>query len=345
MKTEHKVIAISVAFFAFICVADALVQSLVFHKMSFWDSVIFAVPMEDIYHRTLITTCFLAFGLLVSRIFKKQRQAEVSLNERTTNLAEVNTRLTEEITERKKLEEELRAGEERYRTVADFTYDWEFWVGPDGKFLWVAPSCKRVTGYAAEEFMEDAALFHNIIHPDDRDIMMRHTSDSLRHEQEMSFSLDFRIVRRDGETRWINHVCQPVLADDKKLLGRRASNRDITERRRMEEALREEEARFRYIYENSPVMMHSIDRQGIVRNVNGRWLEEMGYSRDEVVGRNIEFAMTPASANAVLHAIARQFWRAGQVKNVDYQVREKGRNPNRSDCGCYGHERPGLGPS
>ena len=90
-------------------------------------------------------------------------------------------------------------------------------MGPDGKFLWVAPSCKRVTGYSAEEFIQDAALFHNIIYPDDRDMMMRHTSDSLRHEQEMSFSLDFRIVRRDGEIRWINHVCQPVHADDKKL--------------------------------------------------------------------------------------------------------------------------------
>ena len=70
-------------------------------------------------------------------------------------------------------------------------------------------------------------------------------------------------------------------------------------------------------------MMHSIDVQGIVRNVNGRWLEEMGYSRDEVVGRNIEFAMTPASANAVLNAIARQFWRDGKVKNVDYQYVKK----------------------
>lgn len=323
MKTEHKVIAISVAFFAFICVTDALVQSLVFHKMSFWDSVIFAVPMEDIYHRTLITICFLAFGLIVSRIFKKQRQAEEGLNERSTNLAQVNNRLTQEIAERKKLEEELRAGEERYRTVADFTYDWEFWVGPDGKFLWVAPSCKRVTGYSAEEFMEDAALFHNIIHPDDRDMMMRHTSDSLRHEHDMSFSLDFRIVRRDGEIRWINHVCQPVLADAKRLLGRRASNRDITERRRIEEAFREEEARFRYIYENSPIMMHSIDVRGIVRNVNGRWLEEMGYSRDEVIGRMIDFAMTPESAHAALDTIIPQFWRDGRIQNVTYQYVKK----------------------
>ncbi len=323
MKTEHKVIVLSVAFFVFVCLIDAFVESFVFAKTAFWDSLVFDVPKADFYHRALITACFLVFGLIVSRTLKKQRSAEEVLTERTASLAEVNARLTQEIAERNKLEEELRAREDRYRTVADFTYDWEFWVGPDGKFLWVAPSCKRVTGYSAEEFMEDVSLFHNIIYPDDRDMMMRHTSDSLRHEQDMSFSLDFRIVRRDGEVRWINHVCQPVHTDGKRLLGRRASNRDITERRRIEEALREEEARFRHIYENSPVMMHSIDMQGVVRNVNGRWLGEMGYSRDEVVGRKIDFAMTPESTNAALHTIVPQFWRDGNVRNVEYQYVKK----------------------
>ncbi len=323
MKTEHKVIVLSVAFFVFVCLIDAFVESFVFHKTAFWGSLIFDVPKVDIYHRTLITVCFVVFGLIVARILRKKGRAEEALTEHTASLAEVNARLTQEIAERNKLEQELRAGEDRYRTVADFTHDWEFWVGPDGKFLWVAPSCKRVTGYSAEEFMEDAALFHNIIYPDDRDMMMRHTSDSLRHEQDMSFSLDFRIVRRDGEVRWINHVCQPVHNDDKRLLGRRASNRDITERRRMEQALSEEEARFRHIYENAPVMMHSIDVQGIVRNVNGRWLEEMGYSRDEVIGRKIDFAMTPESANAALHTIVPQFWRDGKVQNVQYQYVKK----------------------
>jgi len=326
MKTEHKVIVLSVAFFVFVCLIDSFVESFVFHKTAFWDSLIFDVPKEAVFHRTLITACFLVLGLIVSRTLKKQRRAEERLTDRTANMAEVNARLTQEIAERNKLEEELRAGEDRYRTVADFTHDWEFWVGPDGKFLWVAPSCKRVTGYSAEEFMEDAALFHDIVHPDDRDMMMRHTSDSLRREQHIPHSLDFRIIRRDGEIRWINHVCQPVHSDDKRLLGRRASNRDITERRRMEQALSEEEARFRYIYENAPVMMHSIDVQGIVRNVNGRWLEEMGYSRDEVIGRKIGFAMTRESANVALNIIVPQFWRDGKVRNVEYQYVKKDGN-------------------
>jgi PAS domain S-box-containing protein len=323
MKTEHKIIALSVGFFVLVSVIDAFVDSFVFHGPAFWSSLVFDVPEIDVYHRALVAACFLVFGFVVSRVLKRQRRAEEALTDRTAKLAELNARLTEEIAERKKLEEALRAEENRYRTVADFTYDWEFWVGPDGKFKWVAPSCKRVTGYSAEEFIQDTALFHNIIHADDRDMLMRHTTGSLRHERDSSCSLDFRIVRRDGEVRWINHVCQPVYTDDNRLLGRRASNRDVTERRRIEVALREEEARFRYIYENSPVMMHSIDRQGIVRNVNGKWLEEMGYSREEVLGHNIEFALTPESVKSMLNDIRPQLWRNGQVKNVEYQYVKK----------------------
>jgi two-component system, sensor histidine kinase and response regulator len=323
MKTEHKVIALSVAFFVFVCLTDAFVGSFVFHDNTLWNALVFDVPREEAYHRLLITACFLVFGLIVARIFRKQRRSEEALTEHTVNLAEVNGRLTQEIAERKKLEGELRASEDRYRTVADFTYDWEFWVGPDGEFLWVAPSCKRVTGYSAEEFLANHGLFHDIIHPDDRDMVMRHTTASLRHEPDLTFSLDFRILHRDGEIRWINHVCQPVHGDDKRLLGRRASNRDITDRRQVEEALRKEEARFRHIYDNSPVMMHSIDKQGIVRNVNGKWLDEMGYSRDEVIGRNIKFAMTPESAQAALDVIVPQFWHSGKVQNIPYQYVKK----------------------
>lgn len=58
-----------------------------------------------------------------------------------------------DITERKRAEEALRQAEERYRTVADFTYDWESWENPDGTWRYVSPACERITGYAVNEFM------------------------------------------------------------------------------------------------------------------------------------------------------------------------------------------------
>lgn len=54
--------------------------------------------------------------------------------------------IAHDITEQKRIEEALRASEERYRVVADFTYDWEFWLGPEGRYRYISPSVERVLG-------------------------------------------------------------------------------------------------------------------------------------------------------------------------------------------------------
>ncbi|HMK35725.1 MAG TPA: PAS domain S-box protein [Desulfomonilaceae bacterium] len=95
--------------------------------------------------------------------------------------------------------------------------------------------------------------------------------------------------------------------------------RDITDRKKVQEALAESEARFRQIYENSPVMMHSIDTEGIVRNVNMKWLEETGYSREDIVGRKISFVMTRESAERAYATVLPRFWQEGRVRSVPYQ--------------------------
>jgi PAS domain S-box-containing protein len=144
-----------------------------------------------------------------------------------------NARLFEE---QKQAEEALRKSEERFRTVADFTYDWEYWIGPDGNYLYVSPSCERITGYTANDFMEQADLLERITHPADRHLLVNHPDHKLEHQGVTS--IDFRIITREGEERWLNHVCHPVYGSDGGWLGRRASNRDITHRKHAEEELR-----------------------------------------------------------------------------------------------------------
>ena len=84
------------------------------------------------------------------------------------------------------------------------------------------------------------------------------------------------------------------------------------------------EERLRYIFEKSPVMMHLIDEKGNFRDVNERWLEVMGYSRDEVLGRNVSFLMAPGSAIASKTEVLPRLRRDGTARDVPYQVHREG---------------------
>ncbi|MBI5058992.1 PAS domain S-box protein [candidate division KSB1 bacterium] len=142
----------------------------------------------------------------------------------------------EDITERKQAEAALREVATKYRIVADNTYDWEFWVDADGHYAYVSPSCERITGYKAEEFLADRLLADRIVHPDDYENVASHrrrVKQALISEDDLTF----RVIRRDGTICWISHVCQPVFDDNGRYIGTRGSNRDITDRMRAEGAL------------------------------------------------------------------------------------------------------------
>jgi PAS domain S-box-containing protein len=153
----------------------------------------------------------------------------------------VHLQIAIDISARKEAEAALQASEEKFRTVADFTYDWEYWINEQGKFNYISPSCERITGYNIKEFEEDPALLLDIIHPDDRQNLSRHLNEELKSSKVCH--LNFRVITRTGEERWISHYCQPVHGYDKKFLGRRASNRDITQQKKAEEKIKLNEMR------------------------------------------------------------------------------------------------------
>ena len=131
-----------------------------------------------------------------------------------------------DMTELKAAQEELRNLAESYRIVADFTYDWEWLLAPDREYLYVSPSCERITGYSREEFINEPGLLLRIVHPEDREAVEKHLEKTRSARDPRS--IDFRIIRPDGGMRWIGQWCQQVLDADGNVLASRASNRDIT---------------------------------------------------------------------------------------------------------------------
>jgi PAS domain S-box-containing protein len=152
------------------------------------------------------------------------------------------------ITERKRAEEALLESEEKYRIVADNTYDWEWWLSPAGEFIYTSPSCSRITGYDASEFMGNVELFRNIIHPADLPIWDNNRRETSQGK--VAPAIEFRIRHKDGSERWIEHICQPVFDDAGMFQGSRGSNRDITDRKQAEEKIQRSEERYRSFVQN-----------------------------------------------------------------------------------------------
>lgn len=175
--------------------------------------------------------------------------------------------------------EALREAELRYRMLADFAHDWGYWLHPDGTLGYVSPSCERITGYPPERFLRDPILLTELVVPDDRERWAEHLRAVAAQRPQ---ALEVRIQRHDGQIRWIEHVCQPVRDGQGVFLGRRASNRDITERKRTEEELR----KLSRAVEQSPSMVVVTDTQGDIEYVNPKFTEITGYSPQDVLGRN-----------------------------------------------------------
>jgi PAS domain S-box-containing protein len=98
---------------------------------------------------------------------------------------------------------------------------------------------------------------------------------------------------------------------------------DITARKMMEEKLKKNEQRFRSLYTNTPVMMHSIDKDGKLLSVSNTWLEKMGYRLDEVTGRRSSEFLTDESKEYAVNTILPEFFNTGVCQNVPYQFIRK----------------------
>lgn len=116
--------------------------------------------------------------------------------------------------------------------------------------------------------------------------------------------------------RVLESMYGPLRGDAREVVGASGVAVDVTARKGAERARHESEARYRMLFEQAPVMMHSIDRQGRLLDVNGVWLETMGRKREEVEGRPVTDFITPESRAYAESVALPRFFEAGQVIDV-----------------------------
>jgi PAS domain S-box-containing protein len=141
----------------------------------------------------------------------------------------------DDVSSRKRTELVARMTDQCFRAIADYTYDWEVWIGPPGRMLWTNPAAQRVTGYSIKEIMAMSDYPSSIIYGQDRDRIERAFHSALKGST--GNDVQFRIVRKDGKIIWVEMSWQPIYDDSGGSLGHRESIRDITARKEAEEAL------------------------------------------------------------------------------------------------------------
>lgn len=158
------------------------------------------------------------------------------------NLARLGLAVKRELEKRemrvrqKKDEEALRQSEEKFKTIANYTVDWESWFGPNGKYLWVNPAVERITGYSADEVLTMRDFISVIIAEEDRESFLKGFRDALTGTRGENF--EFRYLHKNGAKLWLSVSWQPVFDAGGSFLGIRTSGRDITAVKQAEEERR-----------------------------------------------------------------------------------------------------------
>lgn len=162
----------------------------------------------------------------------KKQQGPMMVEGIKRRIEEALSKFEELISQLRNLEKEIVESEERFRLVAEFAYDWEYWHDVSGNFIYTSPSVESMTGYTPEDFLSNKHLMDILIHPEDQEKWRTHSHAKLENNEVAP--VEFRINTKSGETRWIHHVCRTVFASDGRNRGIRGSNRDITEKKKLQ---------------------------------------------------------------------------------------------------------------
>jgi len=141
----------------------------------------------------------------------------------------------DDVSARKRTELVARMTDQCFRAIANYTYDWEVWIGPPGRVLWTNPAAQRVTGYSIKEIMAMSDYPVSMVYEQDRNRIEKAFHSALKGST--GNDVQFRITRKDGKIIWVEMSWQPIYDDSGGSLGHRESIRDITARKEAEQAL------------------------------------------------------------------------------------------------------------
>lgn len=200
--------------------------------------------------------------------------------------------ILQDIAERKKMEAELRESEEKYRTILEGMDDVYFELDIKGNITFVNPSSCKMSGYSEEELL--GMSFKKISTPGDIEKVIQYFGEIFLTDKTGKPFL-WNLEKKNGEQGFFELVASPIRDKQGKPIGFRGIGRDVTERMKAEEELRQSEEKFRNIIENIQDGYIDVDLAGNWIFVNDAVVEYTLYSREELIGMHYSKLQTEKS--------------------------------------------------
>jgi diguanylate cyclase (GGDEF)-like protein/PAS domain S-box-containing protein len=224
-----------------------------------------------------------------------------------------------DVTERKEAEDKLREAEERYRTLVEqipaVTYIDR--IDEVNSAVYMSPQVEEMLGYTPEKWLEDPEFLIKILHPDDKERILAEARRT--NETGDPFGEEYRVISKSGHVVWVSDEAGLVKDHEGTPLFWQGVVHDITERRRVEAALKESEQRFRKSFDDAAVGVALVAPNGRFLQTNRSLCEMLGYPEQELLGKTFQDITHPDDLDADLDHLHRML--GGEIRTYQTEKR------------------------
>jgi PAS domain S-box-containing protein len=216
--------------------------------------------------------------------------------------------------EKRNAQKMLWESEERFKKLVTNSKDAIMLTQADGIILYLSPACKNVLGYEPNELIGKVPW---IIHPDDLEKVQKVFQSALTSK--VNETLEYRILTKQGETKWVNHAFSQIWENDK--LKQIVSNlTDITERKKVEATLKNSEASLRSLIDSMDDLVFVLDRSGVFTSYHQtRREEQLFVSPEKFLGKHFRDVIPPSVAD-VYQAALNKMEASGKCQEIVYSM-------------------------
>ncbi len=228
------------------------------------------------------------------------RYGEIKYLNVASSLVEINGEnkviaIVQDITEKIRLEKKLKESEEKFRDLFEYADDPMYTIDKLGFFTAINRSGLKILGGDNEEII--GSHISKWLTPDSlkasMDILAKQMSGELFEEAVL-----IEVITKDGTHKWGESKTR-IMKDGDTITGIHGIVRDITEKKRLEQELKESESRYRELFDNAEDAMYVLDKDRIVLKMNKIGLEILGCTKEEVIGQSILKWLTPESIKII----------------------------------------------